>query len=68
MAKTEEKQEPLLTQKQREIFSQAFHLGYYEWPRKITISKLSTTLRISKTVLLSHLRKAEHKILKNYIL
>lgn len=64
---TEQANQPLLTEKQRKVFTYAFHFGYYEWPRKITVTKLSTTLNIPKTVLLSHLRKAEQKIIRKHM-
>ncbi|MDP2717237.1 MAG: helix-turn-helix domain-containing protein [Candidatus Micrarchaeota archaeon] len=55
-----------LTSKQREVFSAARHMGYYAWPRRITATALAKGLGVSKTVLLSHLRKAEIRILSAY--
>lgn len=52
-----------LTAKQREAFQAARHLGYYAWPRRITATRAAKLLGIPKTVFLSHLRKAEAKIL-----
>lgn len=56
-----------LTPKQREALNHAQLLGYYEWPRKISVTDISKVLRIPKTVLLSHLRKAEQKIIAEYV-
>lgn len=56
----------ILTQKQLEAFNSAKYFGYYNWPRKISISQICSNLNISKTTFLSNLRKAESKILNNY--
>lgn len=56
-----------LTPKQREAILQAQYLGYYEFPRKISIVEICSILKISKTTFLSHLRKAESKIITSYI-
>lgn len=55
-----------LTNKQREILTYAKHLGYYQIPRKNSITKICKILNIPKTVFLSHLRKAEIKIINNF--
>ena len=52
-----------LTQKQRDIFMYAKYFGYYNWPRHKTATEIAQILKIPKTVFLSHLRKAENKIL-----
>ena len=56
----------LLTEKQRIAFNMATMMGYYELPRKITVTKLAKAARVSKTAFLEHLRKAEIKILGSY--
>ncbi len=56
-----------LTWKQLEMFLFASHLGYYEWPRKITVATMCRVLGVPKTVVLSHLRKAEQKVLKTVL-
>ena len=58
---------PNLTQKQYEAISQANLLGYYSWPRKVTITKIAKITSIPKTVFLSHIRKAEQKIMKQFL-
>ena len=56
-----------LTNKQREALTYAKYFGYYEWPRKKGVTEISKLLKISKTVFLSHLRKAENKIICKFL-
>lgn len=56
-----------LTQKQREALVYARHFGYFSWPRKKTVSEICEILDVPKTVFLSHLRKAENKVVKRYL-
>ena len=56
-----------LTQKQREALTFAKHFGYYEWPRKKGVSEIAKILKVPKTVFLSHLRKAENKIMGRFL-
>ncbi len=53
-----------LTQKQGEIVSTAYKLGYYNRPKKISSKKLSEIFGINQATLIEHLRKSEQKILK----
>ena len=55
-----------LTDKQRAAFNLAKMMGYYEIPRKITVTKLAKASGVSKTAFLEHLRKAEIKILNRF--
>lgn len=55
-----------LTYKQREILNYAQYFGYYEWPRKKSATEIAGLIQIPKTVFLSHLRKAEKKIIHQY--
>ena len=57
-----------MTNKQRAAFNLAKLMGYYEIPRKITVTKLAKASRISKTAYLEHLRKAEIKIFNKFAL
>ena len=57
---------PKLTTKQQEVLNQAKLFGYYEWPRKTSATKIANLLHMPKTVFLSHLRKAEQKIITCY--
>lgn len=53
-----------LTDRQTEIVSTAFELGYYNNPRKIGSDKLAEIFEITQPTLLEHLRKAEKKIMR----
>jgi len=55
-----------LTKQQKNVLENAISKGYYEWPRKITATKLAKKLNLSKTTFLEHLRKAEAKIITDY--
>ncbi|ABL79016.1 helix-turn-helix domain-containing protein [Thermofilum pendens] len=53
-----------LTPLQRKILSKAIIKGYFDWPRKYSLSDLSQELGISKATLAEHIRRSESKILK----
>lgn len=57
-----------LTLKQKEILETVFLLGYFSYPRKITLSQLAKHLKISKATLSETLRISENKIISNYFL
>ena len=57
--------ESKLTNQQRDIVNLAKELGYYDWPRKISVTKLAKYYGLSKSTFIEHLRKAECKILLN---
>lgn len=63
----EDKMTDPLTKKQREILTYAKMFGYYEWPRKNSVTTICNIVKIPKTVFLSHLRKAENKVMKEYL-
>jgi len=52
-----------MTDKQRDAFELAKSMGYYEFPRKISVEKLAKTKKVPRTTFQAHLRKAERKIL-----
>ncbi|ELY51707.1 helix-turn-helix domain-containing protein [Natronolimnohabitans innermongolicus] len=52
-----------LTERQREVVTEALARGYYDWPREITNEGLAEELGISRATLHEHLRKAEHTLL-----
>lgn len=54
-----------LTERQREVVTEALARGYYDWPRKITNEDLAVALGISRATLHEHLRKAEHALLSS---
>jgi predicted DNA binding protein len=56
-----------LTEKQKEALQYARLFGYYEWPRKRSVTEIAKLVGIPKTVFLSHLRKAERKIIAGHI-
>ncbi|WP_265112125.1 helix-turn-helix domain-containing protein [Halosolutus halophilus] len=55
----------LLTERQREVVTEALTRGYYDWPRKITNEELAEELEISRATLHEHLRKAEQTLLSS---
>ena len=54
-----------LTERQREVATEALARGYYDWPRKITNEELAAELGISRATLHEHLRKAERTLLSS---
>jgi predicted DNA binding protein len=52
-----------LTDRQREVASEALARGYYDWPRGINNEQLADELGISRATLHEHLRRAERKLL-----
>jgi len=63
----EEKIQNALTKKQRDVLNYAKHFGYYEWPRKKSVTEICRMVSMPKTVFLSHLRKAENKIMSDFL-
>ena len=57
-----------LTLKQKEILETAYMLGFFTYPRKITLTELAKHLKISKATLSENLRVSENKIISNYFL
>ncbi len=55
-----------LTKRQREILIKAIEEGYYEYPRKITLSELAKKLNMSKGALSDILKRIESKLIKAY--
>ena len=54
----------MLTPRQLEILSIAYRHGYYDWPRKIRLDEISSLMKISKTTVSEHIRRAELKIIR----
>jgi hypothetical protein len=52
-----------LTEKQRQVLTTAYRLGYYDIPRRITTDQLAEKLRIGNSTCVEHLRKAERRLL-----
>jgi predicted DNA binding protein len=57
----------LLTTKQRQAVLVAYGLGYYDVPRRISSEEMARLLKIDKSTLAEHLRKAEKRMIKGII-
>ena len=57
-----------LTLKQKDILESAYALGFFSYPRKITLTELAKHLKISKATLSENIRISENKIMGNYFL
>ncbi len=55
---------PKLTMRQEEALHLAQDLGYYEYPRKISVEELAKRLKVPRTTFQAHLRKAEKKMME----
>lgn len=51
-----------LSQQQEMVIKAALELGYYRWPRGISVKELARRLGLNKATVLEHLRKAEIKV------
>ena len=51
-----------LSDNQEHMLKLAISLGYYNWPKKISIQELAKRIGLSKVTVAEHLRKAEAKI------
>ncbi len=58
---------PELTEKQQEAINLALDSGYYNYPRKISLDKLSKKAKRSFSTFQAHVRKAENKIISYVI-
>lgn len=59
--------EKLLTDRQREVLLKAIDRGYYETPRKTSLSNIADELGIAKSTCSQILHRAEEKIVKKFI-
>jgi predicted DNA binding protein len=55
-----------LTPRQKEIVAKAISLGYFDFPRRVSLTSLSGTLGIKPSTLSEILRSAERKIIIGY--
>ncbi|MBI5223594.1 helix-turn-helix domain-containing protein [Candidatus Micrarchaeota archaeon] len=55
-----------LTSSERTALITARLMGYYSWPRKTHLRQIAKALGLSKTALLSSLRRAESKIIERF--
>jgi len=58
---------PLLTKNQIEILNLAVKLGYFEIPRKISLTNFAKRLEISPSALSETMRRINNKLAKNYL-
>lgn len=56
-----------LTDSQLNILKIALQNGYYEWPRRTNIVKLSSKLNVSRAAITKLLRRAEYKVIKGIL-
>ncbi len=57
-----------LTVKQRQALLTAHSLGYYDLPKRVSSEELAGHLRLDKSTLLEHLRKAEKKVMTQVVI
>ena len=57
----------MLTDRQREVLSEAFRQGYYEIPRKTRSDELASSLGMSNATFVAHRRKAERQLLSELL-
>lgn len=58
---------PLLTKNQIEILNLALKLGYFEIPRKVSLTNFAKRLNISPSALSETMRRINNKLAKNYL-
>jgi predicted DNA binding protein len=63
---SEVKREDRLTSRQSEILAKAISLGYFEFPRRFSLTELSKQLGIKPSTLSQVLRSAEEKVMAKY--
>ncbi len=56
-----------LTERQREVLTVAYRLGYYERPRRISSEQLAEKLKLSSSTFIAHRRKAEQRLLAQLV-
>ncbi|MFB6079477.1 MAG: helix-turn-helix domain-containing protein [Haloferacaceae archaeon] len=57
----------LLTEGQREILTRAVDLGYYDTPRRCTLTGLADDLGVAKSTASERLHRAEEKAIKTFV-
>lgn len=57
----------ILTARQQEVLSIAFEAGYYDTPRKTSLTQVAESIDISKATCSDILHRAEGKIIEQYI-
>ena len=57
----------LLTDKQRQVVEKAHELGYYDTPRKVSLSEVAEELGIAKSTCSEMLHRAEGKVMSEFL-
>lgn len=56
-----------LTKKQETALRIAWENNYYGMPRNVTLAQLAAKMKVTKTAYLEHLRRAESKIISEFV-
>ena len=56
-----------LTDRQRQVLERAVELGYYETPRRVTLSNLADDLGVAKSTLSETLHRAESNLVRRHL-
>lgn len=56
-----------LTEKQRRVIVEAYRLGYYDEPRRISSEELAKRMKIGSSTLINHRRRAERHLLAELV-
>lgn len=62
----QQKNDRLLTMRQRQVFDEALRLGYYDAPRRLTLTQLAGELSMSKSTLCEMLHLIEFQIITEF--
>ena len=60
-------EEPLLTERQRRLLTEAVAAGYYDTPREASLTDLADRLSIAKSTASETLHRAEEKVIKRFV-
>lgn len=58
---------PELSEKQKECLETAYVMGYYSFPRRVTLEEIAKKIGLSYSTLQEHLRKAEEKVMPYFL-
>jgi len=60
-------EEPLLTERQRRLLTEAVAAGYYDTPREASLTDLADRLSIAKSTASETLHRAEENVIKEFV-
>lgn len=60
-------EEPLLTERQRRLLTEAVEAGYYDTPRECSLTDLAERLDIAKSTASETMHRAEEKVVKEFV-